>query len=185
MRALIYCFALSFICGSCSSKQNNIPIVGIYTTYKPGILEQVRLERRFGGHIFPLPAAMIYLRSDSTYVMGFCDNQVREAGRYFCSGDSIQLYERYSLDEKVKIEHRTMAYDSKNGMVYFTKPDTSSAIKRLSNRIIPLKKDYDYAHVGFLRGQNMSLDSLIHYYQQRTVEEQSAWTDSVLKAQQK
>jgi len=184
MKVWIYCFVLLFICSSCSSRQKDISLSGIFMTYKPGILEQVRIERRFRGHIYPLPATMIYLRSDSTYVMGFCDNQVREAGRYSYRGDSVRLYDRYNLEENAKIEARTIYYDSKQGLLYFTKPDPNSTMKRLADKIVPLKKNHQYAHIGFLRGQDMSLDSLMRYYKQESVEYQNNWTDSVLKARQ-
>lgn len=184
MKAWTYCIALSLVCCSCLSQQKHTAISGTYTTCKPGILEQVRIERRFGGPIYPLPAALIYFRSDRTYVMGFCDNQVRETGRYAYKGDSVRLYERYNLEEKTNVQERTMYFDSEDGLLYFITPDPKSTHKKRPYKVLPLKKDHHYAHVGFLRGQEMGFDSLRQYYQQRPVADQNSWTDSVLNALQ-
>src|SRR5690606_22489055 len=139
-------------------------ITGIYTDFQPGVLEQVKIENKLKGKIFPLPVSMIYLRKDSTYVMGFCDNQVREAGRFSVNDDSLFLFDRYHLVNKEYLPNKAMLYDFSENIVYFTRVDSATVYKWFPNRIIPLKKDWMYAHYGFLRGQEMCLDSLVKHY---------------------
>jgi len=179
----VFLFALAlFISGCAVRPQEATMITGTFTTFKPNIIDRVLIERQLAGHVFPLPAAMIYLREDGTSVMGFCDDQVNEAGRYVFQKDSVHFYERYNLEEKASVANRTMYFDRKDTLLYFTRPDPYHSTPKRPNGIIPLKRNHQYAHVGFLRGQEMSLDSLLRYYQQHSVEEQRKWTDSVWHA---
>ena len=157
-------------------------VTGTFTTFKPGILDRILIEKQLAGHVFPLPAAMIYLRQDDTYVMGFCDDQIAEAGRYIFQKDSIRFYDRHNLDERVQVPDRTMYFDSKDTLLYFTRPDPYRKLPKMPNGIIPLKKNHQYAHAGVLRGQDMCLDSLLRYYQKWPVSDQIKWADSAWDA---
>jgi hypothetical protein len=169
---------------SCSSKlpKDDSSILGIYTDFQPNIIDQLKIEHKLKGEIFPLPVSMIYLRADSTYVMGFCDIQVREAGRFSIVRDSLVLYDRFHLVKRERLPRQAMLYDFEDKILYFTRVDTASIYKKSPFRIIPLKKDWVYAHYGFLRGQEMSLDSLVNYYEQKSIEFQGVWSDSVKRS---
>jgi len=166
-------------CNSQTKKIDENSVLGIYTNFKPNTMDQVLIEKSLRGHVFPLPVSLIYLRADSTYVMGYCDNQIREAGRFSLLNDSLKLYDRFHLVRRVLMPERNMYYNAKEKMIYYTNADTNSRYKNYPNSIIPLKKDWDYAHYGFLRGQEMGLDSILAYYKQETVAFQQAWSDSV------
>ena len=178
-KTVALCVILCCILISCRSRPVTFPLNGIYTTYKPSIIQRVILERKIQGSIYPLPVAMLYLRPDNIYVMGFCDNQVREAGRYTAREDSILLYDRHQLITGTKLPDNSIFIDRKNQIVYFTRPGKKSQTN--IKGIIPLKRNNKYAHYGFLRGQDMSFDSLLYHYEQRSIEEQNKWSDSVLK----
>ena len=158
---------------------------GIYTTCKLNIMDRVKVEMDLQGRVFRAPVAMLYLREDNTYVMGFCDNQVREAGRYFCAGDTIYLYDRCNIEEQADLPALKVLLNVDNEIIYFTRQQYDQQAENMYTQIIPLKKNLDYAHVGFLRGQDLSYDSLVRYYRQRSVEEQNLWTDSVLRSRQR
>ncbi|MBL7705954.1 MAG: hypothetical protein JNM21_10470 [Taibaiella sp.] len=175
------CLLSSILVSSCATStiKNGNSILGIYTNYEPSIIDQVLIEKSLHGHVFPLPVSLIYLRSDSTYVMGYCDNQIRETGRFSVFKDSVLLYDRFHLVKKEIISERMMYYNVHDKILYYTSFDTNSKYKKYPNAIIPLKKDWDYAHYGFLRGQEMSMDSILQYYKQESVAFQQAWSDSV------
>lgn len=185
MKLIFRSFILAISLCACSAKSKKLAITfniegGIFRTYKPGIIDRVRIENRLSGHIFPLPVTMIYFRKDGVYVMGFCDNQVYETGRYLQLNDSIRLFDRHIIEDKTKVVgDQTMFFDSNDTVFYYTMVDQEIKSKRHPNKLIPLKKDCAYAHYGFLRGQEISLDSLLNYYQLHSVDEQNKWSDSV------
>lgn len=180
---MFYSFVLPIFLSGCTPKPPKITtITGVFTTFKPRIIDRIIIEKELAGYVFPLPAAMVYLRKDGTYVMGFCDNQVNEAGRFKFLENSVWFYDRYNLEEKRKVADRTMCFDRRDSLLYFTRPDPYHNSPIRPNGIIPLKRNHRYAHMGFLRGQEMSLDSLLHYYQQWPIGEQNKWSDSVWHA---
>jgi hypothetical protein len=158
-------------------------------TYKPNYIDQVFIEKRFKGKINPLPAVMLYLRTNGTYVFGFCDNQISEAGRYKTEGDSILLYDRYDA-ERSRTKSPVYIYcEKKNDILYLISSIPTNDTERFFHKlvmgkslhqIIPVMKDHKWAHLGFLRGQDMALDSIVRYYKCRTIQEQDVWVDSVL-----
>ncbi len=174
---------------ACSERQTTAQVdasnAGIYTTCKLNIIDRVKVEIDLNGRISRTPVAMLYLREDSTYVMGFCDNQVREVGRYSSAKDTIYLYNRCNIEERTDLPSMKILSDLGNEIIYFTRLNYDRQSEKMYTQIIPLEKNLDYAHVGFLRGQELSYDSLIYYYRQQSVEEQNLWTDSVLRSRKK
>lgn len=181
MRVHTISILILFFFGCVSDKKATTEVAGVYTTYKPNYIEQVFIERRYNAGVYPLPAVMMYLRADGTYVFGFCDNQISEAGKYSLTGDSILLHDRYNLDERMEAKSLYVYSEKKKDLLYVITREENLDGKTTS-RIIPLKRNNTSVHLGFLRGQDMELDSLIHFYKQRSVEEQNVWTDSVLQS---
>lgn len=179
MRILLFVLSIVLF-SSCFSKvrTHSSDIAGVYATYKPTYIEQVFIERSYKGRIYPLPALMVYLRPDNTYVLGFCDNQISEAGKYRVSNDSITLYERYIVELKEYLQPINLYMGDKDSLLYLVIPKGENLAKK-SAKVVPLKRDIFFAHAGFMRGQELPLDSIINNYELRSVEEQNRWTDSV------
>lgn len=177
----------------CSSKRATEELSGIYMTYKPNVIKQVLIEKRFKGSIFPIPAVLMYLRNDGTYVFGFCDNQICEVGKYEVEGDSILLSDRFSVETQRKKTPIYIYIERKNDILYLVTQKPPTDIDRSlndmevgkKNEIIPVMKNHKWAHLGFLRGQEMPYDSIVNYYKYQTVEEQDIWADSVLNSKKK
>lgn len=176
-------FAILLLIGCTSDKRSPTPPIapGVFTTYKPGHMERVLLERKYSASVFPLPAAMLYFRQDGTYVFGFCDNQISQAGKFKVSGDSILLFDKYQVDNRMEATPGYIYYNKKEDLVLIVTTRKELDGKE-GNRIIPLKRNQKYAHIGFLRGMDMDLTEIINDYQQHSVDQQNAWTDSVLQS---
>lgn len=176
----VYLFAILYLLIGCASnREKNYqpqPITGVFTTYKPNHVERVIIQKNTKAEVFPLPATMLYLRKDGTYVFGFCDNQISQAGKYKVAGDSILLYDRYALDSRLDTAATYIYYNKKYNVLCFMRHQKNG---EEVNKVIPMKKNHKHAHVGFLREQEMSYDSIISYYQRHSVDEQIQWTDSV------
>lgn len=187
-KLLLTIIFLSYLCLACSSGRNLTPpdknITGVYVNIRPNPIEQVRIEMKMHARMFPLPVTMLYLRADSTYILGYCDNQVKEVGRYRLIRDSVCLYDRFDLFERNSVASGNMLYEASKEEIYFlgTNKYYKQQGEKIKPKVIPFKKNAKYAHSGFLRGQEMSKDSLIHHYELRSVDEQIAWTDSVVNA---
>lgn len=164
-------------------KENTTHHEGIYTTYIPNIIDRVKLEIHFHGRMTATPLVMLYLRKDFTYVWGGCDNQVAETGRYKISNDTIILYERYNTIIQEAIAHTDYLIHRKE-MLYAFQPSEDKVSHRSYNEIIPLKRNWIRAHYGFLRGQDLSYDSLKTNYQMQPLEAQQKWSDSTKAALQ-
>lgn len=176
----VHSFSILFLFCGCISKKTNQPVWGVFTTYKPSYIDQVFIERNYGARVYPLPAVMFFLRKNDTYVFGFCDNQISEAGRYAVKGNSILFYDRFVLDKRMDVDSIYVYHEKKSDLLYIIAHRTDSNGKA-SKKVIPLKRNNNSAHLGFLRGQEMELDSIIHFYKQHSVDEQNKWTDSVIQ----
>lgn len=162
------------------SAQNPSEIVGIYTTHVPvAPLIKVK-EWKYNAQIEPMIVRMIYLRTDNSYVMGGCDYQIKEAGKYRITGDSIYFTNRYSLPQKTFLPDGTHYYDQKNKSIYqLEKNDDTGSTARYKDMLTIMELGYAYNHRGFLRDQEMSLDSLLDdHYEIWTLDEQIEWIHS-------
>lgn len=163
----------------CSSQSRN-EYAGVYTTHLPASpLIKVK-EWKYKAQIEPMIVRMIYLRADNSYVMGGCDYQIKEAGKYRITGDSIYFTNRYSLTQKTFLPDGTHYYDQKNKSIYqLEKNDDTGSTARYKDMLTIMELGYAYNHRGFLRDQEMSLDSLLDdHYEIWTLDEQIEWIHS-------
>ncbi len=186
-------FFLLLLCG-CVSKNTDHAVsdstpTGVFSLYIPNYVQQAQIEKIYNGRLHPLPLTMIDLRKDGTYVFGYCDNQISEAGRYIVVGDSIGLFDRHNFDERMEGKPAHLRYDKSTDELFFITVSSDSEESKLHrllmgktpHNIISMNRKGKH-HAGFLRGQEMSYDSLIRYYKSYDWEVQSAWVDSVHNA---
>ncbi len=115
--------------------------------------------------------------------MGYCNCQVAEAGRYSVEGDSILFYDRYHFRKIEAVADEKMAFSYRKKTLYFTRTlEKEEQIRGVTRYVNPLRKDCWESHYGFLRGEEMSLDSLRRFYVFRPIEEQMPWIDSMVEA---
>lgn len=168
-------FSVPIINGCSEQKQNEF--AGVYTSRLPRIGPLLEImERKHKAQIEPMQVRMIYLRKDNSYVLGGCDYQVKEAGKYRIRGDSVYFTNRYSLAQKTFLPDRTQYYDQKNKSIYqLEKNEDTGSMSKYKYKLIILELGFVRSHMGFLRDQEMSLDSIMTYYKLWSLEEQMDW----------
>lgn len=157
--------------------------VGIYTSHLPRIGPLIKIqENKHNGKIVPMSAYMIYLRSDGSFVMGGCDLQVREAGKYSFDRDSISFYDIYSFRHKRMLSDKRFFYDKKTNSIYYRHPNPDlETSTQYPESIAILELDFIRSHMGFLRNQEMSLDSLLTLNKFLPYNEQMDWVERELR----
>jgi hypothetical protein len=176
----VFLFFSAPIINGCSEQKQN-EFAGVYTSRLPRIGPLLEImERKHKAQIEPMPVRMIYLRTDNSYVLGGCDYQIKEAGKYRITGDSIYFTNRYSLTQKTFLPDGTHYYDQKNKSIYqLEKNDDTGSTARYKDMLTIMELGYAYNHRGFLRDQEMSLDSLLDdHYEIWTLDEQIEWIHS-------
>lgn len=168
---------------SCSSSQEKIgSYTGVYTSHLPRIGPLIRIqEEKHNGKMVPMSAYMVYLRADGAFVMGGCDLQIREAGRYLVEPDSIILTDIYSFRQESKLPDKKFFFDQSSNSIYYrhSNPDSLTYI-RYPESIAILELGFIRSHLGFLRNQEMRLDSLLTYNKFLSYDEQMVWVASRL-----
>ena len=125
------------------------------------------------------PIMMIYLRADSTYVLGFCDCQISLAGKYrFPSPDTIILFENYSFVEAKEIPDAKLRI-YKRKIIFSTNSSIGNIVSYLE------LNDTLSKHNGFLRNEEISLDSLIQFNKYWDKKRQLEWLDSIMNSRSK
>lgn len=181
-------FALYSLVGCTTPNGVKPSVVGKYGVYRPHRGEQMALEGTMKAQVYPLSEGMIYLREDNTYVLGYCDYQIRESGQYQVDGDSIFFFDRYDFKEQGHVPDQKMFFSYSKEILYFLKPilPAMEAYRQPNSKglVMPLKKNYWKSHNGFLRDEAMSLDSIKCCYVPHLLVEQMRWHDSmkVIKA---
>jgi hypothetical protein len=76
-------------------------------------------ENKHKGKMVPISVYMVYLRSDGSFVMGGCDLQIREAGKYSFDRDSISFYDIYSFKHERTLSDKRFFFDEKSNSIYY------------------------------------------------------------------
>lgn len=164
---------------SCKAKPESV--FGKYTTFLPEYLERTQIKYKHNASVAPMWVMMVYLREDSSFVMGSCDLQIWETGYYKYNDDSLVFHNIYSFKDSSRISNRTMLYNPKKGYIYYRYPtkDSSQAIE-FPEAIALLRKSFKRSHRGFLRNERMSVDSLLAYNKFLPLDSQYVWIDEKL-----
>ncbi len=80
------------------------------------------------------------------------------------------------------MEPRMMCVDTTSGTFYFFYAEEPDPLKRYEEGVIPMRKHGGDGHIGFLRGEEVSYDSLLNHYVQMPLAFQQQWSDSVYRA---
>jgi hypothetical protein len=100
---------LTFSCGqSLKTNTKKQTITGKYTTHLLDRKEKVRFIIKHGNKFNNATLAVIELRDDSTYRMGFCDRKTAFSGKWRVENDSIMFYE--TMNHKSNTNHRNFSY---------------------------------------------------------------------------
>lgn len=178
---LLVCLTSVLMGGSCR-KYNHSTLVGVYTSHLPRNGPLIKFdEMKYDGKMVPMSVYMIYLRADSTFVMGGCDLQIREAGRYSFQKDSIGFENIYSFKEKKYLADKVFFFDSKSASIYYRhpNPDSTSCLD-YPESIAILELNFRRSHMGFLRNQRMGLDSLLRYNTFFEYPKQMIWVNKAM-----
>lgn len=164
---------------SCSSYNEDVSpinnINGIYCSSPKNGLETYYIERRTGYKIRDgMWVACVILRADSSFLLGSCDYQILEMGNYKIENDSVVFYNRLSMKTRKEIKQESYFYDVANSDIYFTYENANEE----SKLVILGLNDFRH-HDGFLRNQDMSLDSIIRHNEYWSLERQLIWLDSI------
>ena len=156
--------------------------IGIYTSHMPRIGPLIKFyENKHKGKMVPMSVYMVYLRSDGSFVMGGCDLQIREAGKYSFNRDSISFYDIYSFKHERKLSDKRFFFDEKSNSIYYRHPNPdSNTSKDYPESVAILELGFIRSHMGFLRNQEMSLDSLIKFNKFLPLDSQYVWIDKKL-----
>lgn len=156
--------------------------IGIYTSHMPRIGPLIKFyENKHKGKMVPMSVYMVYLRSDGSFVMGGCDLQIREAGKYSFDRDSISFYDIYSFKHERTLSDKRFFFDEKSNSIYYRHPNPDSNTSNdYPESVAILELGFIRSHMGFLRNQEMSLDSLIKFNKFLPLDSQYVWIDKKL-----
>ena len=179
---LIYQFIfLTLLCSSFGCRTSSETVFGKYTTFLPKYVERTVLKYKHNASLAPMWVMMVYLRDDNTFIMGSCDLQIWEAGTFTIEEDTVKFENVYSFKNSSYIKNQAMLYDSKKGYIYYRYPTKdSSQVMEYPEAIAILRKDFKRSHRGFLRNQEMPLDSLIRFNEFLPLDSQYVWIDRKL-----
>ena len=156
--------------------------VGIYTSHMPRIGPLIKFyENKHKGKMVPMSVYMVYLRSDGSFVMGGCDLQIREAGKYSFVRDSISLYDIYNFKQQQWLPNKKFFFNKKTNSIYYRHPNpdiNTSTDYPISIAILEL--GFLRSHRGFLRNQEIALDSLVKFNKFLPLDSQYVWIDKKL-----
>ncbi|MBR9847413.1 MAG: hypothetical protein GYB35_15490 [Algicola sp.] len=140
-----------------------------------------KLENEHDAKVTPMWVMMVYLRQDSSFIMGSCDLQIWEAGNYLFEGDSLLMYNIYSFKDEAQLPDRICYYDKQKKSIFYRYPNKlKNDYPQYDEMVAILEHGFLKGHSGFLRNENWSLDSLYRYNVFLPYDEQMIWVDSAL-----
>jgi len=174
MKVFIKLLSVMLVLSACSSQ--NKPVEGVYCTSPKNIFKTFIIEQKTGYKIrngmWVLGAK---LREDGSYILGSCDCQILESGKYLVQNDSIMFYDRLSMKTYEILPKNNFYFDENNSEFYFTYVDPDS-----NHKLVILELNNFEHHLGFFRNQNWSLDSINEFYEYWPLDKQTQWLDSIL-----
>jgi hypothetical protein len=165
--------------------QPNLPQAGKYQTADISYPMRKVLELQHTKDVKSQMIMYLNLKEDRSFVLGSCNNQVWLAGNYLYEDDSLTFLDIYDFKgDSAKNSIRLFVGENGKTIHYLSSYDSSySYFDRLSysQSITVLRLGDTKYHYGFLRNENMTLDSLKRNNKFLPWEEQKIYVDSVIK----
>jgi hypothetical protein len=157
--------------------------VGVYQLGSVDLIDRGLFMYEYEKDYRSMMVSYLKLRPDSTFVMGTCNNQVWLAGEFSTRDQELILSNIYDFKADSSVNDRILAVSNGGRFIHFnSKTDQTSGFYKgywYDEHVSVLQLGATGHHYGYLRNENVSLDSLKMFNKFWPWEKQKVYCDSV------
>lgn len=158
--------------------------VGVYQLGSVDLIDRGLFMLKYDKDYRSMMVSYLKLRPDSSFVMGTCNNQVWLAGSFTSRNGRLVLSDIYDFRGDSTLPNQVLDVSNGGEFIHFNQvtDKTENYYKnyKYNERVTVLQRGAFGHHYGFLRNENMSLDSLRQFNNfWPWNDKQKAYSDSV------